>query len=83
MKYYNLGPARYLTLPGLAFDTMLLNASVNLELIANIEMTNMFEGMKRGGLCFVGSKRYAKTNNKCLGAYDDKQFSSYIVHLGR
>ena len=80
MKYYNLDPANYLASPGLAFDSMLLKTGVELEQITDIEMLNMFESMKRGGLCFVGSKRYAKANNKYLPDYDATKESSYIMY---
>ena len=31
---------------------------------------NILERHKRGGLCFVGSKRYAKANNKYMKEYN-------------
>ena len=30
---------------------------------------DIIEKQKRGGLCFVGSKRHVKTNNKCMGTF--------------
>ena len=80
MNYYNLDPANYLTAPGLAWDAMLLKTGVKLELITDIEVLKMYESMKRGGLCFVGSKRHVKANNKYLENYDDTQESSYIMY---
>ena len=80
MNYYNLDPANYLTAPGLAWDAMLLKTGVKLELITDIEVLKMYESMKRGGLCFVGSKRHAKANNKYLEGYDETQDSSYIMY---
>ena len=42
----------------------------------------MIEKSKRGGLTFVGAKRYAKTNNKHMGEnYDSKKESSYIAYV--
>ena len=42
----------------------------------------MIEKSKRGGLTFVGARRYAKANNKHMGdAYDSKQESSYIAYV--
>ena len=35
-----------------------------LYLISNINMLNMLEKMKRGGLCFAGSQRYVQANNQ-------------------
>ena len=62
MTYYDLDPVNYLTAPGLAWDAMLLKTGVKLELITDIEVLNMYESMKRGGLCFVGTERH--TNAK-------------------
>jgi hypothetical protein len=36
---------------------------------------------KRGGLTFVGSKRYAKVNNKYVAGYDPKTKSTYLMYL--
>ena len=43
----------------------------------------MLEKAKRGGLTFVGAKRYAKANNKQMGvdSYDPKIESSYITYV--
>ena len=43
----------------------------------------MIEKSKRGGLTFVGAKRYAKANNKQMGVenYDPKIESSYITYV--
>ena len=80
MTYYDLDPANYLTAPGLAWDAMLLKTGVKLELITDIEVLNMYESMKRGGVCFVGTKRHVKANNKYLEDYDETQESSYIMY---
>ena len=50
-----------------------------LDLIANPDMLDMVERSKRGGLCYVSSKRYVKANNHYLPAYDDTQAKNYIV----
>ena len=80
MDNYGLDPANYLTAPGLAWDAMLLKTGVKLELITDVDVLKMYERMKRGGLCFVGTKRYAKANNIYLDDYDEKQESSYIMY---
>ena len=80
MEYYNLDPANYISAPGLAWDAMLLKTNIKLELVTDIEVLKMYENMKRGGLCFVGSKRHVKANNKYLENYDDKQDSTYIMY---
>ena len=57
MNYYRLDPANYLTAPSLAWDARLLHTRVKLDLISNSDILVMVEKMKRGGLCFVGSKK--------------------------
>ena len=80
MKYYNLDPANYMTAPSLAWDAMLLKTEVELDQITDIEVLKMIENMKRGGLCFVGSKRYVKANNMYLDDYDETKPSNYIMY---
>ena len=63
MKHYSLDPANYISAPGLAWDAMLLKTGIELDLITDLEMLKMVERAKRGGLCFVGSKRMVKANN--------------------
>jgi len=81
MTYYKLDPANYLTAPGLAWDAMLLMTGIKLDLITDLSMLDMIEKMKRGGLCFVGSKRHVKANNKYLQDFDPKKPSNYILYL--
>ena len=80
MNYYGLDPANYLSSPGLAWDAMLLKTGVKLDLITDIKMLDMIERSKRGGLCFVGSKRYVKANNKHVDDYDPNQESNYLMY---
>ena len=82
LEYYKLDPANYLTAASLAWDAALLKTKIELELITNQEILTMIEKSKRGGLTFVGARRYAKANNKHMGdAYDNKQESSYIAYV--
>jgi hypothetical protein len=80
LDYYELDPANYLSAPGLAWDAMLKMTKVELELISDPEMFNMMDRMKRGGLCFVGSMRHVKANNKYLEDYDPSKPSTYIMY---
>ena len=66
LSYYRLDPANYLSAPGLAWDAMLLKTNIQLDLINDLETLDFIERSKRGGLCFVGSQRHAKANNKYL-----------------
>ena len=78
-----LDPANYYTSPGLAWDAMLLQTQVELEHIHDEEALDIMERHKRGGLCFVGSKRHAEANNKHVVAHyveDDSNPTTYIVY---
>ena len=59
-----MDPANYLTSASLAWDAMLLKTKIELDLISDVNILDMFEKSKRGGLTFVGAKRYAQANNK-------------------
>ena len=80
LDYYELDPANYLSAPGLAWDAMLKMTKVELDLISDPEMFNMMDRMKRGGLCFVGSMRHVKANNKYLEDFDPSKPSTYIMY---
>jgi hypothetical protein len=80
MTSYGLDPANYLTAPSLAWDAMLLKTGVELEQISDYAIFKMVEEQKRGGLCFVGSRRYAKFNNRYLDDFDPKRPESYGMY---
>ena len=73
INYYSLDPSNYLTAPSLAWDAMLLHTRVKLDLISNSDILLMVEKMKRGGLCFVGLKRYVKADNKYMPDCDTNE----------
>ena len=82
LNYYKLDPANYLTAASLAWDAALLQTKIGLDLITDQAILTMIEKSKRGGLTFVGAKRYAKANNKHMGEnYDPKKESSYIAYV--
>ena len=59
---------------------MLLNTKVELDLITDLELMDMIERQTRGGLCFIGSKRYVEATNKYLENYDPSKPSNYIMY---
>ena len=77
MKNYELDPAHFVSLPGLAWQACLKKTKVELELIADYYMLLMIENGIRGGICHA-IQRYAKTNNKYMNDYNKNQESSYI-----
>ena len=65
ISYYKLDLANYLSCPSLAWDAMLKMTKIELEQISDIRILDIIERMKRGGLCFVGSKRYVEAKKIC------------------
>ena len=81
LKNYELDPAHFVSLPGLAWQACLKKTNVELELLTDYDMLLMVEEGIRGGICHV-MQRYAKANNKYMKDYDRKKKSSYIQYLG-
>ena len=63
LKVYELDPAHFLSLPGLAWQACLKKTNVELELLTDYDMPLMVEERIRGGICY-SIHRYAKANNK-------------------
>ena len=80
IKNYELDPAHFVSLPGLAWQACLKKTNVELELLTDYDMLLMIEEGIRGGICHA-IQRYAKTNNKYMKDYDKKKKSSYIQYL--
>ena len=80
IKVYELDPAHFLPLPGLAWQACLKKANVKLELLTDYDMLLMVEEGIRGGICH-SIYRYAKAINKYMKNYDKNKESSYIQYL--
>ena len=80
LKNYELDPAHFVSLPGLAWQACLKKTNVELELLMDYDMPLMVEEGIRGGICHA-MQRYAKANNKYMKDYDKKKKSSYIQYL--
>ena len=80
LKVYELVPAHFLSLPGLAWEACLKKTSIKLELLTDYDMFLMVEEGIRGGICH-SIHRYAKANNKYMKNYDENKESSYIQYL--
>ena len=80
IKVYELDPAHFLLLPGLAWQACLKKTNVKLELLTDYDMLLMVEEGIRGGICH-SINRYAKTNNKYMKNYDKNKESSCIQYL--
>ncbi len=82
MKDYFLDPAHYISSPQLSWDAMLRQSAVELELISDPEMFKMIDGGIRGGVVMI-SKRFARANNKYLGAalHDASKPTTFINYV--
>ena len=80
MKNYELDPAHFVSLPGLAWQACLKKTNVELELITDYDMLLMVEDGIRGGICHA-IQRYAKANNKYMNDYNKNKECSYIQYL--
>ena len=80
LKNYELDPAHFVSLPGLAWQACLKKTNVELELLTDYDMLLMVEEGIRGGICHA-MQRYAKANNKYVKDYDKKKKPSYIQYL--
>ena len=80
IKEYELDPAHFLSLPGLAWQACLKKTNIELELLTDYDMLLMVEGGIRGGICH-SIHRYAKANNKYMKNYNNNEESSYIQYL--
>ena len=80
IKEYELDPAHFLSLPGLAWQACLKKTNIELELLTDYDMLLMVEEGIRGGICH-SIHRCAKANNKYMKNYNINQESSYIQYL--
>ena len=80
LKVYELDPAHFLSLPGLAWQACLKKTNIKLELLTDYDMLLMVEEGLRGGICH-SIHRHAKANNKYMENYDENKESAYIQYL--
>ena len=80
LKVFELEPAHFLSLPGLAWQACLKKTNIKLELLTDYDMLLMVEERIRGGICH-SIHRHAKANNKYTENDDENEESSYIQYL--
>ena len=80
IKEYELDPAHFLSLPGLACQACLKKTNIELELLTDYDMLLMVEEGIRGGICH-SIHRYAEPNKKYMKNYNINEESSYIQYL--
>ena len=81
IKEYELDPAHFVSLPGLAWQACLKKTNIELQLLTDYDMLLMVEKGIRGGISH-SIHRYAKANNKYMENYNNNEESSYIQYLG-
>ena len=69
IEEYELDPAHFLSLPGLAWQACLKKTNIKLKSLTDYAMLLMAEEGIRGGICH-SIHRYAKANNKYMKNYD-------------
>ena len=79
LEIYELDPAKFLSVPGLARQVAFQKTKVKLDLLIDIDMLLMVEEGIRGRTCH-SIYEYAKTNNKYMKDYDENKESSYILY---
>ena len=72
LKEYELDPAHFLGLPGLAWQACLKKNGVELELLTDYDMLLMVQDGIRGGICH-SIHRYAIANNKYMKNYNNNE----------
>ena len=80
IKVYELDPAHFVLLPGLAWQVCLRKTNIELELLTNYDMLLMVEKGISGGICH-SIHRYAKANNKYMKNDNNNEESLYIQYL--
>ena len=80
LSNYELDPAHFVSLPGLAWQACLKKTNVELELLTDYDMLLMIEEGIRAGICHAVHP-YAKANNIYTKDYDSSKESSYIQYL--
>ena len=80
LKVYELDPAHFLSLPGLAWQACLKKKNKKLELLTDYDMLLIAEEGIRVGI-YHSIHRYAKAKNKYMKNYDKNEESSYIQYL--
>jgi len=79
---YELEMSHYYSLPMVAYDAVLKKSEVRLDYITDPNMHLWLEQAIRGGYVGLGSKRFAKANNKYMGSqYNPQKPSSYISYI--
>ena len=78
-EIYELNPAKFLSVTGLAWQAALKNTKVKWDLLIDIDMLLTAEKGLTGGICH-SIHWYSKANNKYLKNYGKNKESSYLQY---
>ena len=78
-KEYNLDPPWFYTTQALAWDAVLKNSKVTLELLTDQDMLLCFERGIRGGISAIFHRK-AEANNKYMDDFDESKPSVFIPY---
>ena len=80
IETYELDPAHFLSIPGLAWQACLKKTGIKLELLTDVDMLLLVEKGIRGRI-WDAIYKYVKANNKYRKNYDKNKEPSYIQYL--
>ena len=80
MGTYGLDPANYYTLPGYAWDVLLKDTKIELQLLTDPDTYLFIEKGLRGGISMV-SQRLGEANNPYMKDYEKSKPTSYLQYL--
>ena len=72
LETYKLDPARFLTLPGIAWQAAFKKTKAKLDLLADIDRLILLEIVIKVRICYV-IDGYANANNKYIKNHDKKE----------
>ena len=79
LEIYELDPVKFLSAPGLTWQSLSKITKVKLDLLTDINMLLMVEEGMRERICH-SIYGYAKANNKDMQDYDNNKGSSYLKY---
>ena len=81
MNKYQTELFSHYTINSLTWEVFKKYNPINIKIIDNYSMYESFKTMLRGGICGVGSSRYAIANNRYMKNYNPNEEKSYIMHF--
>ena len=79
LEIFELDPAKFLSIPELAWQEAFKKTKLKLDLLTVINMLSMVEKGIRGRICH-SIYQYARANNKYMKDYDKNKKSSYLSY---